>query len=147
MLSFLEYQAKKGGLSRDDEDIDFIGLSSPPTAQSPHQPSYPRRLVLKQSKVVVEEDEGTGSTPKLNLPKGRFRHPGGPTSMSVRTDLYDLHVYALSPWVVKLLSVRSGLSSLQKELVPLLISRQFRGVAAAFGSWSKLQQAVLYWYK
>mmetsp|Transcript_34694 Transcript_34694/g.70156 ORF Transcript_34694/g.70156 Transcript_34694/m.70156 type:complete len:257 (+) Transcript_34694:1353-2123(+) len=54
--------------------------------------------------------------------------------MSIRTDLHDLHVYALSPWVVKLLSVRSELSSLQKEVVPLLISRQFRGVAAAFGS-------------
>lgn len=90
--------------------------------------------MLKQSKVVVEEDEGIGSTPKLVLPKGRFRHPGGPSSTSIRTDLHDLHVYALSPWVVKLLSVRSGLSSLQKELVPLLISRQFRGVASAFGS-------------
>lgn len=131
---FFISQAKKGCLSRDEEDIEFIGLSSPPTAPSPHQPSSPRRLVLKQSKVAVEEDEGTGSTPKLVLPKGRFRHPGGPAAMSIRTDLNDLHVYALSPWVMRLLSVRSGLSSLQKEVIPLLVSRQFRGVAAVFGS-------------
>lgn len=84
--------------------------------------------------MVVEEDEGTGSTPKLILPKGIFHHAGGPASTMIRTDVHDLHVYALSPWVVRLLSVRTGLSSLQKEVLPLLISRQFRGVAAAFGS-------------
>mmetsp|Transcript_9241 Transcript_9241/g.26007 ORF Transcript_9241/g.26007 Transcript_9241/m.26007 type:complete len:665 (-) Transcript_9241:104-2098(-) len=127
-------KAKKGGLARDEEDIEYIGLSSSATAPSPHQPSSPRRLIMKQSKVVVEEDEGTGSTPKLVLPKGRFRHPAGPTTTTIRTDLNDLHVYALSPWVVKLLSVRPGLSSLQKEVLPLLVLRQFRGVAAAFGS-------------
>ena len=121
-------------MARDEEDIEYIGLSSSATAASPHQPSSPQRLIMKQSKVVVEEDEGTGSTPKLVLPKGRFRHPGGPTTTTIRTDLHDLHVYALSPWVVRLLSVRPGLSSLQKEVSPLLVSRQFRGVAAAFGS-------------
>lgn len=130
----IQCQAKKGGLARDEEDIEYIGLSSSATAASPHQPSSPQRLIMKQSKVVVEEDEGTGSTPKLVLPKGRFRHPGGPTTTTIRTDLHDLHVYALSPWVVRLLSVRPGLSSLQKEVLPLLVSRQFRGVAAAFGS-------------
>jgi hypothetical protein len=134
LLSSYRDQAKKGGLARDEEDIEYIGLSSSAAAPSPHQPSSPLRLILKQSKIVVEEDEGTGSTPKLVLPKGRFRHPGGPTTTTIRTDLNDLHVYALSPWVVRLLSVRPGLSSLQKEVLPLLVSRQFRGVAAAFGS-------------
>ena len=65
-------QAKKGGLARDEEDIEYIGLSSSATAASPHQPSTPQRLLMKQSKVVVEEDEGTGSTPKRPA-MGRIR--------------------------------------------------------------------------
>lgn len=71
-----------------------------------------------------------GSTPKLALPKQRLR--GGITR--VRTDWNDVHVYALSPWVRVLLRERKSLLTVQGDLIPLLVSRQYRGIAQTFGS-------------
>jgi translation initiation factor eIF-2B subunit gamma len=85
---------------------------------------------LKQSKQDVEADEDmTGSTVKLQVPKARLR----PGKFVVKTCWNDVHVYSLAPWIRELLMVRKGVSSLQEELLPLLISRQFRGKKATFG--------------
>ena len=70
-------------------------------------------------------------TPKLSLPKPRIR-VGGITR--VRTDWNDVHVYILSPWVRRLVVARKSLMTIQGDLLPLLISRQFQGIAATFGS-------------
>lgn len=120
---------KKGGLAREEEDIDYIALSYTSTDTSTPQP--PPRVVWKQSKIDVEADEDmVGTTPKLVLPKPRLRH--GVTR--VRTEWSDLHVYAFSPWVRRLILSRNNLVSVQGDLLPLLIARQFQGVVATFGS-------------
>jgi len=124
---------KKGGLGRDEEEMEYIALSS-----------KTHRIILKQSKIDVDEaDEYVGTTPKLFIPKLRLTQwpGGGPSSrndesLTLRTDLSDLHVYALAPWILQLLRARTTITSVQKELLPLLISRQWRegGIASAFGS-------------
>ena len=175
-------KAKTGLLSREEEDMEYIGLSSEipqvlsgslaqysaNKKQSGGEEQLPsRRVVLKRSKLEVEEDEGTGSTPKLTIAKRRLhstttaggnRRKGGkgvgsnntlrrqlsmlsttstndhsPT-ISLRTDLQDVHVYVISNWVFDLIHARPAMSSFQNEILPLLISRQFRGgVEGAFG--------------
>ncbi|KAL9189645.1 hypothetical protein ACHAXT_009320 [Thalassiosira profunda] len=161
-------KAKMGLLSREEEDMEYIGLSSevpPPLSASLASLSYSdeggepsRRVVLKRSKLEVEEDEGTGSTPKLSVAKRRLHSAGGnrggrnglantmgglsmaatattdrsPT-LSLRTDLSDVHVYVISNWVFELIHARPSMQSFQNEVLPLLISRQYRGVEAAFG--------------
>jgi NDP-sugar pyrophosphorylase family protein len=120
---------KKGGLAREEEDIDYIALSYTSTDTS--TPVSPPRVVWKQPKIDVEADEDmVGTTPKLVLPKPRLRH--GVTR--VRTEWSDLHVYAFSPWVRRLILSRKNLLSIQGDLLPLLIARQFQGVVATFGS-------------
>ena len=173
-------KAKMGLLSREEEDMEYIGLSSEipsPLSGSLASLSYSksssdkldvtpsRRVVLKRSKLEVEEDEGTGSTPKLSVAKNRLHSTGGNRSgksgsalarlmmgglsqaststtdhsptISLRTDLHDVHLYVISNWVFDLLHARPSMQSFQNEVLPLLISRQFRGVEAAFGptSW------------
>lgn len=99
--------------------------------------------MLKQSKYDVEEEEdNTGSTPKLAIPKHRF-HSANISELMIRMDWSDVHVYALSPWVIKLLAARQpAMKEIQKELLPLLISRQFRsnGIASTFPSIKKKKQ-------
>jgi translation initiation factor eIF-2B subunit gamma len=117
-------KAKKGLLARDEEEIDYIGLSS--------SENNIDRIILKQSKLDVEEDKDmTGDSPKLQIPRFRIQQC---SVLRVRTDWNDVHAYCLSPWVRKLLVHRKDLLSLQTDLVPLLISRQWRGVASTFGS-------------
>jgi len=137
---------KKGGLAREEEDIEYVALSFPgggdnsnnPAAVSPESSTaMPPRVLWKQSKIDVEEDEDmVGTTPKLVLPKYRLR--GGAASAAtttrVRTDWDDVHVYVLSPWVRALIAERKSLLSLQGDLLPLLIARQYKGVARTFGS-------------
>lgn len=117
---------KKGGLAREEKDIEYIALSYTST-----DTPVPPRVVWKQSKLDVEADEHMdGTTPKLVLPKPCLRH--GVTR--VRTEWSDLHVYAISPWVRRLILSRKNLLSVQGDLLPLLISRQFKGVVDTFGS-------------
>jgi NDP-sugar pyrophosphorylase family protein len=119
-------KAKKNGLSREEDQIEYIALSSDDTRNS----NAPR-VIWKQPKIDVEEDEDmVGSTPKLVLPKPRLR--GGVTR--VRTDWHDVHVYVLSPWVRQLTAARPSLVSIKGDLIPLLVDSQFHGVASAFGS-------------
>jgi translation initiation factor eIF-2B subunit gamma len=80
----------------------------------------------------MEADEDmTGSTAKLDLPKPRLGHGG---KFVIRTEWNDVHVYSLEPWVRQLIQTRTTLSSIQGDLLPLLISRQFKGKKATFGS-------------
>jgi len=169
-------KAKMGLQSREEEDMEYIGLTTevpPPLSASlaslsfskslplngdDHSPSS-RRVVLKRSKLEVEEDEGTGSTPKLSIMKRHLHKAGGrkndvnstlaritsglsmsatasrdhSPSVSLRTDLHDVHLYVISNWVFQLMHARPTMASFQKEILPLLVSRQFRGVEAAFG--------------
>jgi translation initiation factor eIF-2B subunit gamma len=119
-------KAKKNGLSREEDMIEYIGLSMDISSSS-----FIPRVVWKQSKIDVEEDvDMVGTTPKLVLPKPRLRF-GGLTR--VRTDWHDIHVYILSPWVRKLCLARPTLFSIKDDLVPLLVEAQFRGIESAFG--------------
>jgi translation initiation factor eIF-2B subunit gamma len=121
-------KAKKGGLAREEEDIEYIALCT--SSDNKSTPLSPR-VIWKQSKIDVEEDEDLmGQTPKLFLPKARL---GNKTI--VRMDLSDVHAYLLSPWVHrKLVMARMNLISLQGDLLPLLITRQYKDIAATFGS-------------
>eukprot|EP00986_Skeletonema_menzelii_P003751 scaffold1199_cov143-Skeletonema_menzelii.AAC.5 len=169
-------KAKMGLQSREEEDMEYIGLTSevpPPLSASLASLAFSkslslhgddksppsRRVVLKRSKLEVEEDEGTGSTPKLSIMKRHLHKAGGrknnvntalvritsglsmsataskdhSPSLSLRTDLHDVHLYVISNWVFQLMHARPSMASYQKEILPLLVSRQFRGVEAAFG--------------
>ena len=173
-------KAKKGGLAREDLDIEYIALShiqhlhhihtltaaaasativnsfassssslsSRAIASSSFAPipsfatrAVPQRVILKTSKFAIEEDEeNTGSTPKLIIPKARFHPntifqdmaPSAKSSFSIRNDWSDIHAYVFSPWVLHLLQARPAIKDIQKDLVPLLIARQFKGVKATF---------------
>jgi len=153
------HKARKGGIARDDDEIEYIALSSaPPTTNNNTRPQHPSstptsslshyhhqcqppvaRILFKQSKYSVEEDvENTASTPKLTIPKALFHtnSTGGSsdgTTMTIRTEWSDVHVFVVSSWVVKLLHARPGVRDLAKELIPLLVKRQFRGVRSTFG--------------
>lgn len=137
-------KAKRGGLSRDKEDIEYIGLSFPQnrSSSSPwldssngRNKSYLPRIVLKKSKLDVEADEDmTGSTAKLTVPKSRLRGRDGGERLVIRTEWSDVHVYSLAPWVRQLIVARTkNFSSIQEDLIPLLLSRQYRGKRATFG--------------
>eukprot|EP00934_Nitzschia_sp_Nitz4_P008065 Nitzschia sp. Nitz4//scaffold65_size103378//90226//91829//NITZ4_004482-RA/size103378-augustus-gene-0.89-mRNA-1//-1//CDS//3329556288//8055//frame0 len=119
-------KAKKGSLSRDDEDIEYIGLSYPVPTKIPTLP----RIVLKQPVIDAEAEDLTGSTPKLAIPKARLRMG----RLVVQKSWNDVHVYSLPPWTRHLIASRTNLSSFQEDLLPLLISRQFRGTKATFSS-------------
>ena len=135
-------------MSRDKEDIEYIALSFPQNRSSSsssssswksnndrsNKSSLPR-IVLKKSKLYVEADEDmTSSTAKLVVPKSRLRGRDEGERLVIRTEWSDVHVYSLAPWVRQLIVARTkNLSSIQEELIPLLISRQYRGKRATFG--------------
>jgi translation initiation factor eIF-2B subunit gamma len=132
ILSRAINQQKKGGLAREEEDVEYIALS--------HSPNNKPRVVWKQSKIDVEDDEHfVGQTPKLVLPKPRLRVPG--EYVQVSRDWADLHVYVLSPWVRTLLRERRGIFSIQGDGIPLCVARQFRGIRQTFGS--RVEDAVV----
>lgn len=131
-------------MSRDKEDIEYIALSFPQNrssssswlgSSSDRKKSSLPRIVLKKSKLDVEADEDmTGSTAKLVVPKSRLRGRDGGERLVIRTEWSDVHVYSLAPWVRQLLVARKkNFSSIQEDLIPLLISRQYRGKRATFG--------------
>ena len=134
-------KAKRGGLSREKEDIEYIALSFPQNGSSSSfswlgsEKNALPRIVLKKSKLDVENDEDmTGSTAKLVVPKSRLRGRGAGEQLVIRTEWSDVHVYSLAPWVRQLFMARTkNLSSIQEDLIPLLISRQYRGKRATLG--------------
>ena len=87
---------------------------------------------MKQQKLVVEEDEdNTGQTPKLYIPKARLHAPIH--QMLISTEWNDIHLFCLSPWVLKLIETKIHMKDLAKEIVPLLVASQFKGVKACLG--------------
>lgn len=80
-----------------------------------------------------------GHTPKLVLPKPRLC--GASEYVQVSRDCADLHVYVLSPWVRTLLRERHSLVSIQGDGIPLVVSRQFRGMRQTFGS--RVEESVV----
>jgi translation initiation factor eIF-2B subunit gamma len=121
-------------LSRDEEDIEYIAVAFP--SESWTENTYVSnnklpQILFKKPKQDVESDEDmTGSTAKLSIPNARLR--GG--TVMIRTEWSDVMVYSMAPWVRKLIVARiKNLSSLQEDLLPLLIARQHRGKRAAFG--------------
>lgn len=127
-------KAKKGGISREDEDIEYIALSeiSPSSNSSRISLSAAKRIIIKQSKFIVEEDEDNiGKPPKLNIPKARLHSPVN--QILIRTDWNDIHLFCFAPWVVKLIGTKINLKDLSKEVVPLLVESQFKGVKACLG--------------
>ena len=127
---------KKGGLARDAEEIEYMALafgSKSSSSSLQQQRHHTARLIWKQGKMDAEQDEDftlTGQTPKLRLPKARLRPSG---VVKVRSDWNDLHVYVLAPWVVRLVQAKTSIVSLQRDLLPLLIRRQFLGKVETFG--------------
>lgn len=116
-------------------------LPGPRPATTTSTRPLPPRVIWKQSKAAVEEDEDqVGSTPKLVLPKPRLRIPAG-GSVQIRTDWNDVHVYLLAPWVRCLLQKRTSLSSIHEDLIPLLVSRQYQGVRTTFQQQHAKRQA------
>ena len=132
-------KAKKGGLAREPEEIEYMALAMPskttPTTAMSSSTMSPR-LIWKIGKLQAEQDEDftlTGQTPKLNIPKARLRTTGSASVVKVRNDWNDLHVYVLSPWVVRLVQAKTSILHLQRDLLPLLIRRQFVGKVETFG--------------
>jgi NDP-sugar pyrophosphorylase family protein len=131
-------KSKKGGLGRDEEEIEYIALAYDDASSADEErkglaadPSLAPRVVWKQHKVDVEEDRNLdGRTPKFVIPKPRLK--SSPVTR-VRLDWNDWHVYAISPWVRELIVTRSSMLSLQEDLIPLLVSRQFLGRRETFG--------------
>lgn len=123
-------KAKKGGLAReDDADIEYIGLATLPRPKA--EPIA--RLIYKECKYDIEQDEEaleTGSTPKIEIPKARLHPPIN--SVMIASHWSDVFCYCLSPWVVQLLQERVDIMSLNQDLLPLLIAKQFRGVEECF---------------
>jgi hypothetical protein len=89
------------------------------------------QIILKRKKKDVEADEHmTGSSAKLQIPKARLRQG----EVVIRTEWSDVHVYSFAPWVRQLIVSRTkNLASIQEDLLPLLIARQYRGKRATFG--------------
>jgi len=111
-------KGKRGGLSRDEEDIEYMAIA------------HDNRLIWKQAKVDVEDMEGLGSeTTKLKMRMSRLRKTG---STDLMTDWSDVHVYIMAPWVRKLIKARD-IISIRDDLLPLMVARQLKGVAATFG--------------
>ncbi len=87
---------------------------------------------MKQSKFHVEEDEdNTGKTPKLKIPKARLHSPIH--QMMFRTDWNDIHLICFAPWALNIIQTKLHLKDLSKEVVPLLIESQFKGIKACIG--------------
>ncbi len=53
--------------------------------------------------------------------------------VSLRTDLLNMHLYAILNWVFCLIHTHLGMHSFQTKVLRFLISCQYRGVEAAFG--------------
>jgi NDP-sugar pyrophosphorylase family protein len=131
-------KSKKGGLGRDEEEIEYIALAYDDTSSVDEarnglaaDPCLAPRVVWKQHKVDVEEDRNLdGRTPKFVIPKPRLK--SSPVTR-VRLDWNDWHMYVISPWVRELIVTRMSMLSLQEDLIPLLVSRQFIGRRETFG--------------
>lgn len=80
---------------------------------------------------MEDDEDNTGKTPKLNIPKARLHSPIN--QMLIRTDWNDIHLFCFAPWVLKLIATKIHLKDLASEIVPLLVESQFKGIKACLG--------------
>ena len=107
----VEESEKKGGPPKtriDEEDQEFIGLDEG------------GRVVMKRP--ALEVDGG------VTIPKPLLNQCS--TSLTIRTDLQDMGIYIMSPWVVQFVVANKHLSSIRTEVVPFLVDRQFQTVVS-----------------
>jgi len=92
---------------------------------------------------VEEDEDNDGTPPQLYIPKYRLRDCD---AVVVTTDLSDLHVYAISPWVLRALEERRRANgrddprSIKEELLPLLLNRQFWSAESVSGQQRSRQE-------
>ncbi|KAG5182371.1 eukaryotic translation initiation factor 2B gamma subunit [Tribonema minus] len=98
----VDKKGKLGRPRRDDEDVDFIGLTPD------------GRVVMKAPLLDVEE--------AVRVQKALLRRH---TSVSIGTSLMDVGLYVLSQSVLQHLEEHRFIGSLQDELAPALVRRQF----------------------
>ena len=96
---------------QDEEDIEYVGLVSDgcgTTNSSSATTSF--RLLLKTPALAVEE---TLSVPKMLLARSALAGHG--SSLKLRADLSDPHVYVMSSWVLDLLEASKPPPSMTDE--------------------------------
>jgi hypothetical protein len=134
-------KGKMGQLQRETDDVEIFAttqLTHNGVATSMND-TFSTRVLIKQSKVEIdEEEENVGETPKLVIPKHIIRTAcSSTTTLSVRTDLLDLHAYAISPWVWDdyLADPSSeGLVNIQTDVLQTLIAKQEAGYSKVFNT-------------
>mgnify|MGYP006100219825 CR=1 FL=1 len=98
------------GLKREAEDIEVTGLvRGGGSSSSGCDGGLNATVVLKQNVADLEasaEEEGVGETAKLLVSKTMLKWGTSNSHKNHRfvltTDMSDLHVYVLSPWVVRM---------------------------------------------
>jgi translation initiation factor eIF-2B subunit gamma len=103
---------------RDDDQVDFFGLSEDPGTDSDS-----KRVIFMSNKLDTEDRDD-----QLTVSKQLLRRA---PSLTLHTDLLDAHFYVFAHWVLDLLDAKKRISSIKSELVPHLVRRQFRAAAEA----------------
>ncbi|GAB9464460.1 Translation initiation factor eif-2b subunit gamma [Globisporangium polare] len=103
-----EAKAKGEKPRREKDMIDCIGLVE-----------KENRVVLIAQAVHMNED--------MYVSKSLLKRR---TNFVLHSDLYDSHFYIFSHWVVDLLLEKKYIASIKADLIPHLVRRQFRGLAA-----------------
>ena len=103
---------------RDDDQVDFFGLS-----EDPGTDSDAKRVIFMSNKLDTEDRDD-----QLTVSKQLLRRA---PSLTLHTDLLDAHFYVFAHWVLDLLDAKKRISSIKSELVPHLVRRQFRAAAEA----------------
>ncbi|CAM9261058.1 unnamed protein product [Pylaiella littoralis] len=111
---------KTGRPKRDEEDIDYVGLTRS------------GRLVVKLPKLFVEE--------ALRIQKALLRRH---ETVTLSTTMQDVNVYVLAHWVLGFLDEHRAIASVQNELVPALVRRQFRNCITGGEPLAKRATSVL----
>jgi len=108
VLPRLNFLSKK---KKDDEVVKhYVGLDE-----------GKNRLLLFRSASDVEEE--------VIVKKSLLKHHA---NLVIHTGLVDQHLYLFSHWILDLLKDKTGISSIQAELLPYLISNQFTDKGRTF---------------
>ena len=99
-------------VKRDEEDVEYIGLVEDD------------RVVLKTPALAIEEGQSMPIPKTILTRSGRAGHG---ERLRLRTNLNDMHVYALSSWAIRAIAAATSLSSLKSDAVPYFVRRNFRG--------------------
>jgi len=103
-------QKKKAKPECDEEDIDLIGLLPD------------NRVAVKYPFILLDES--------FCLPKSIL---GIGNKVNIRTNLKDSHIYILSNFILHVIEQNPSMSSLKRDIVPLIIKNQFRSSRIWYG--------------